>query len=979
MQGLQSDQMGFLVGKPIDLTDLHDELVQIVDELGEIKGLLSKDKPIALTADSISRLVSGINTSTANGQLPTVATPRIAVPVRQSPKGQASEAPKSNRDLERSIERLAAASKPNSSKVVESITTKVKETLSSPTVAIPRSRNAQGQFVGASDGKDDSKRDEKGRFISQNKVKDNENKDAIPSKIGAIGKNIVGSISELAQPRDEADPSVQAMSEVTGVLTPVGRGLGKVFTTSNSGVSRGQDRWYRRFFKQGSERSRVDDIANKREQQLLRNIEKKEGADSSSSSGFLATLLLAFMGGLATLLLKGFQTLATPLRFLGVFFAPLLKVLQALTRAIGLGKLADKLGSPNRKGSKLPSSISEKGATGAKTGTKSATKGVFKKIPIIGSLITAGLLAKDLNDISHNDETKETKTKQVGSAVGSSVGGLGGMVAGGATGAAIGSVVPVVGTLAGGIIGSILGGMGGDKVGGILGDKFGDWVNDLRASGFIDKMSRDWQIGINAMGIMWRDFSTLAGSIWGGMVAGVQSGWSNVTGFTQLMWNGVGNSFTATTDFLKSSWAVATAVIGGALNSVWGSLGTMATAISDSVKAYTGLDLAKNFNDLRNTVGGWVDGLKTTVSGVSSSLKDSLSNWAGNLFNGYFGDVFSQAAGMVDNSNEAASTTKEQDANQTAVLNAFLKAGFSKNQAIALTAEVGRENNYNSKNLYGYHKDAANGAINMGMISWQGDRAKRLQAYMQERGLIKNGKMVRSQAALDAQAEFVKQEINSGNYDATKRLFEQKDLNPEAYAKTLGTDYVKWAYGQDVLSSGKRFDWKKHNNVRRGHMQTAQAKTNVSIPYRRGYTPPVNQAKSKANSQSSPQDIDVKNQSTTADTLSPASDAVDPKSIEGMMQTFNNFDGMGIVKEAVITMLKNNAEGKAHAKPHIRNTAAVPAVRVPNAAQIAEAPKVTMPIVSTTNQDSNSSLEDVPRDVSNGRIAHIVTGGHAKY
>ena len=54
------------------------------------------------------------------------------------------------------------------------------------------------------------------------------------------------------------------------------------------------------------------------------------------------------------------------------------------------------------------------------------------------------------------------------------------------------------------------------------------------------------------------------------------------------------------------------------------------------------------------------------------------------------------------------------------VYSAFIKAGFSPNQAKALTAEVGRENAYQSKYIFGHHTDMANSADNLGFFSWQG-------------------------------------------------------------------------------------------------------------------------------------------------------------------------------------------------------------------------------------------------------------------
>lgn len=950
MQGLKADELGFLVGNPINLTDLHDELSDIHGELSEIKGILSKkDNLIDVSPKSVDRLV------------------------RSFTAGIAVDSGKTSNKKEFERQAIAEPKLPGESKKQKS---SQRETQA---VQIPRGRDANGRFISQSSPAP-GERDEKGRFISkENVLPSNTEKASLGSKIKDAGGKISEAIGGLVSESEQADPSVQAMGELKGVLTPVGRGLGKIFGGSSNGVNRAQNRWYRRFFKQNAEKARIDDLANKREQKLLSNIEKKEGPELASNNGLLITLFLAFMGALAGVLIKGFQKLATPLRFLGLFFAPLLKVLQALARAIGLKKLADRLGSPspvaNKKnpGGNRPTPVpvgtpgSPRGGTGGKA--------FLKRLPIVGALMSAGLLGKELYDISGNDQSKDTKTKQVGSAVGSTVGGLGGALGGAAAGAAVGSVVPVVGTLVGGIVGAVLGGIGGDKLGGILGDKFGDWVNDLRDSGVADRMSRTWDVGVNAMSIMWCDFASLASSVWSGMVAGVQGGWNAVTNLTQLMWQNVQSGFTTATDFIKSSWQVTTSVVGGALGTVWAGLGELAAQVNEAIKSKTGIDIAKNVNDLKATVAGWGDSLKTAFSDFTENVKGKL----GEVFDGsYLGGVINEAQQM---SNQKVSTTKEQDANQTGVLHAFLKAGFSKNQAIALTAEVGRENDYNSKDLYGYHKDAANGKVNMGMISWQGDRAKRLEAHMQSKGLIKNGKMVQGQAALDAQAEFVKWEIdNNSDYSKTKQAFANNpNADPEAYAKTLGTNYVRWAYGQNTLSNGSNFDWEKHDSKRRAYKQKAQARSgaaaSTAIPFRPGYNAQtaqtaVNEAKAK-NAAATPGPVEI-TPSVSTEVKS------DPNSVESLVRTFNSFDGMATAKQAIITMLKSTAEGQTVAQHVPRKTPVVPAVSINAATQIADAPKVSMPLTNTTtSQDSNRAINDVSRDLSDRRIAHIVTGAYS--
>lgn len=148
------------------------------------------------------------------------------------------------------------------------------------------------------------------------------------------------------------------------------------------------------------------------------------------------------------------------------------------------------------------------------------------------------------------------------------------------------------------------------------------------------------------------------------------------------------------------------------------------------------------------------------------------------------------------------------------VYNAFANAGFSENQAKALTAEVGRENDYNPKYVYGSHTDAANGAKNIGFFSWQKERADALQKELEGKGLWKDGKMVQNQESLNTMAKFAKGEMESGKYKGIGNFLENKNVDSETAAKQLGKGYIQWAYGQDVLKSGKEFDWKAHDRKR---------------------------------------------------------------------------------------------------------------------------------------------------------------------
>lgn len=128
-----------------------------------------------------------------------------------------------------------------------------------------------------------------------------------------------------------------------------------------------------------------------------------------------------------------------------------------------------------------------------------------------------------------------------------------------------------------------------------------------------------------------------------------------------------------------------------------------------------------------------------------------------------------------------------QEGRMMMVFRAFKNAGFSDEQARQLTAQVGRENEYATRFLFGLHKDASNGKINIGMISWQDDRAKKLWKEMEQSGFIRNGKMVQSQEALDFQARYLAREMmEDPSYARTRRDF-------------LGTDTPSYEKGMAAL------------------------------------------------------------------------------------------------------------------------------------------------------------------------------------
>jgi hypothetical protein len=145
--------------------------------------------------------------------------------------------------------------------------------------------------------------------------------------------------------------------------------------------------------------------------------------------------------------------------------------------------------------------------------------------------------------------------------------------------------------------------------------------------------------------------------------------------------------------------------------------------------------------------------------------------------------------------------------NALMVFNAFRNAGFSPAQAEHLTGEIHRENAFQDRYLFGTHRDPANNATNLGMISWQGPRAPALETYMREieenegiRLFDDNGNMLRNQDVLNAQARFVRHEMETGSHGGSRRQNERiqtwlaNENPPDNLSRDiLGGSYIRWA------------------------------------------------------------------------------------------------------------------------------------------------------------------------------------------
>lgn len=418
----------------------------------------------------------------------------------------------------------------------------------------------------------------------------------------------------------------------------------------------------------------------------------------------------------------------------------------------------------------------------------------------------AGVLGIGLSALGFLDWNEQSASEK-GATVGRFVGGTGGMLGGAVAGATVGSAIPVVGTAIGGVLGGVLGGLGGGSIGEIIGEKsvpyISDWTNKLVAYNLPEKMYNAFSVPVV------------------GVVSALSSAVNQISGFTQ-------QTFSVINTHVDNVKKLTTDIYSSVSKGVGSAMSALSNLVPESIKTMT------------SSAGNYVSGAYNTAVNYTSSAMERVANsspmqWIKNAHSTAVDwtsrnviERGANAVGTVSNTVKNA-VSGGQAKRQEMVFNAFKKAGFAHNEALALTAEVGRENEYDDKYLFGTHVDAGNGATNAGMISWQGSRRTALMRHLASRGVLdKNGNMIHGQQALDAQAEFVAHEMRTSHKKAGDAMRANQHLGAEALAPILGKQYVVWAYGQNRLRTGKAFDWQAHDNKRRNYLKQIERKAGVS-------------------------------------------------------------------------------------------------------------------------------------------------------
>lgn len=157
------------------------------------------------------------------------------------------------------------------------------------------------------------------------------------------------------------------------------------------------------------------------------------------------------------------------------------------------------------------------------------------------------------------------------------------------------------------------------------------------------------------------------------------------------------------------------------------------------------------------------------------------------------------------------------------VYSAFRTVGFSHNQALSLTAEVGRENEFNIKYLFGIHSDLAKNAggktiTNHGFFSWNQGREKPLMNNLRQQGLLDSPTQIKmDQRSLVEMAKFVRQELQQSKQPIVRAFLDNPNVDPNDLE--FGAKYLGWAKGQTKVRGGASFDSNSHEARRQRNLR----------------------------------------------------------------------------------------------------------------------------------------------------------------
>lgn len=437
---LKHDAQGFLVGDPVDLSDLVDRWKEIATDTKAIRSLVSK------IAGALS--VKSKPEPAARSQL-TRATRKVAEPKARESEKIIRIIPDNRRQKQREEPKPFAQPNPTPKETVIRIVPEGSALASSAPLAtaIPTARASEKKksdvstLTPAAENNHKKRpirdqepavapvRDARGRFIGKGGHKEGSGDAAFSNPLAGMAlaqgiEKIADAVKGAGDDMGEADPAIAAMSEIA---QPISRGFELI---GGLGGDSKEEGLLRRIFRTLTLFRKDETAFNKAQNKTLEEIEENSAQGIGAApqqSGFSLKGLLPSVGGLGATVLPALSTFA-------------------------------------------------------------------KRIPLLGGLIAgAGSLFDIWKNESDDSKTRAEKDAGTGKAVGKFGGAMGGMFAGAKLGAMAGTIAGPIGTALGTIVGGAAGMFFGDKAGSIIGEKIGGFVGYLRDADIPGQITSAWE------------------------------------------------------------------------------------------------------------------------------------------------------------------------------------------------------------------------------------------------------------------------------------------------------------------------------------------------------------------------------------------------------------------------------------------------------------------------------------------------------
>lgn len=799
-------------------------------------------------------------------------------------------------------------------------------------------------------------RDATGRFAGGDST-------TTPRSLSEMGGRVVSAIRESADGEDRADPAVQAIQEVA---QPLSRGFGMIF---GGGEDRHQERWYRRFWREMTQKRREDQAAHRQSQRTLRGIERNSGAAKGGGGGILGLIgllgplfapLLLLMTGIAAAV-KGLSNLLGLGRMLSLLAGAISALKAILPRSLpglpgsgrparaGGGTAGRTAGAADRRSPPAPDAAGRQPAAGGKVG---ALGRFARRIPLLGALLTAGAAAGEASSILGSDASRREKSQGVGRVAGGAAGTVSGMFAGAKLGAAIGALGGPIGVAIGGVVGGAAGAFFGDQAGQIVGEKVGGWTAQLQEADIPGQIVEGWTWATSFFSSIWGEVRDGLLSKWNTLTDGMRAAWESATEKLGALWEGA-------KDMLKST------------------LGALDKA-NDWIKDKTGMDpkgaVAQAGASIMSAGAAAAEKVSSFASSVKSGVERAASAAADKVKQGADWAAEHTTVGRTVSRAIDYANGNRADKNWGKAKDDIVVAAEAANVDPGLLAKIARyESNFDA-NAMPIRRDGTKISSAHGYGQFlDGTWMDMLNKHGAKYGVQGAGKLTKEQAQqyrgdtkLQAAmlAEFTKENMQQGRKHGGK----DDDANVYAFHNLGGGDAKRLLTGMNAGLSVRESLMQGVSSEKERRRVEAVIAGNKDL-YGDGSRSAAEAYKIMGDRMRAG---DTYAQDARATALARRGEAGAPA--EQVASATPAAPAAVVPPGVVAAMAPSVASAAPVASPA---PTATTTIRPPSVPAPAEAPRTEMPIASSGRQGSGPAAQDVPRDLPDRRIAHIVTGSYS--